>query len=270
MGNTYSHSYTEIIEDINSIFYPNHSEDNEKPIIEEFNKLEKTERLMDGFHGPYTPYVESEVKNYCISFTYYYPKDCLEFLNIQEKDNFIIHFNENKLFPLYDYFVLKQKSNTNNKKIFEINEIKNVKKSDKKKHFIHLLNSLILKNDISQEIEKNTLNKIYKKTIEVNRKYFYILSSKILKYYHKKPRISCGFENLKEENGFIECKVNLCFFSCKNVYNFLVYLSKNFFPSRCFNQTTRIVKHIENISNNICKTKLKEKIVQEYLINMGI
>lgn len=266
MGNSYSHSYEEIINDINFIFYPNQSEDNDKPIIKIFDDLEYTERPIDDFFGDLT-YVESKVKNYCISFTYYYPKDCLEFLNIQEKDDFIIHFKYNKLFPLYDYFVLEP---MNNRKNFEINERENVEKTDKNKHFIHLLNSLILKRRKFIKIDKETLNEIYKETIELNRSLFYNLSSKILKYYHKKPRISYDIDTLKEENGFIECKVNLCFFSSKNVYNFLLYLSKNFFTSRCFNQTTRIIKDINHIRNDFCKRKLKDKITREYLRNNGI
>lgn len=89
---------------------------------------------------------------------------------------------------------------------------KEVEKTDKNKHFIHLLNYLILKQYKSQKIDKENLNKIYKGAIKINRNTFYKLSSNILKYYHKKPRISYDSEKIIEIDNFIECKVNLCFF----------------------------------------------------------
>ena len=79
MGNSYSSSSTEIINTIEEIFdennnntdNQNNNETSSEKIIDRFLKLEKVLREKENhFFHQYTPYIEDEPKNYCISFIY--------------------------------------------------------------------------------------------------------------------------------------------------------------------------------------------------------
>lgn len=120
MGNSYSSSSTEIINTIVEIFDENNNntenqnknKTSSQIIIHKFLKLEKELRDLDNlFFGPYTPYIEDKPKNYCISFTYYYP---------------INNTNYQKLFPPYFHKKFPSRKITENQYVQIIKE--NLKK----------------------------------------------------------------------------------------------------------------------------------------------
>ena len=165
-------------------------------------ELRNPDNIYVSYFGPYTPYVEDKSKNYCISFTHYYPK---KFTNYKT------------LFPPCLY------KNIPNGKILE----------DEK----------------------------YVDNIKENLKNFYELCSEILKYFHKKPRISYDSENSvinKDEN--IICTINICFFCSDKIYDFFTFLLPYFFPKTCEHRIKEILDSINIIQNENCKKQLYSKI----------
>jgi len=104
----------------------------------------------------------------------------------------------------------------------------------------------------------------YVQTIEENLKKFYELCSQILKYYHKKPRISPGLKNsIIQRETNIECRINICFFCSEKIYKFFTFLLPYFFPKTCEHSITKILDSMNRIQNENCKKKLYREIQEK-------